>query len=512
MFTEELMVFPGHYSGHLILSGSAILTGLIVSVPLGIVAARTERFAGPVLGFASVVQTIPGIALLALMVPLLGGRIGFWPAYVALALYSILPILRNTIVGLRGVPDATREASLGVGMTDRQRLLQVDLPLAAPVIVAGLRTAAVWVVGAATLSTPVGAESLGNYIFQGLTTRNWGAVIFGCLVSAALAMALDQVIRLFEVSTETRARRPAILGGLGLIAIVLPLATNFTSGSGMSGDGRDFTGPVEPLVGREITLASKSFTEQYILSRLISSRLEVEGARVDVRTGVGSNVAFDALVSGEVDVYVEYTGTIWATVMDREDVPPPAVMFAEVSAHLWEEHGVLAFARLGFENAYAYAVTAETAQALDLETVGDLTGKPLSIASDPEFFGRSEWTRTRDIYGLGDLRTRGMDATFMYEAVRSGEIDVITAYTTDGRIDAYDLVLLDEPAGALPPYDAVVLLAPGRVEDRALQAALEPLRGAISSAAMRTANGKVDLERRSVREAADWLKKEIGLD
>jgi len=511
MFTEELSVFPGHYTGHLVLSFAALATGLVVSVPLGVLAARNDRLAGPALGFASVVQTIPGLALLALMVPLLGGRIGFWPAYLALALYSVLPILRNTIVGLRGVPADLREAALGVGMTDRQRLLRVDLPLAAPVMVAGVRTAAVWVVGAATLSTPVGAESLGNYIFQGLQTRNWGAVLFGCLVSAALAMALDQVIRAFELSAERRERRLAIAGTLGLLFILLPALSVFRAPAASGPDARSFTVDSAPLSGRTITLATKAFTEQYILARLVAGQLEAEGAIVEVREGLGSTVAFDALTRGEIDLYIDYTGTLWATVMDREDVPPRAVMYAETSAWLWQTHGVLAYAPLGFENAYAYAVTRQTAADERLDTVGDLAGKRLSVASDPEFFGRPEWIRTRDIYGLGGLDTRGMESTFMYEAVRNGEVDVITAYTTDGRIDAYDLVLLDEPAGALPPYDAVLLLAPERVEDRALQRALEPLRGAISSAAMRGANGRVDLERESVREAADWLADEIGL-
>ncbi len=505
MFAEEWAVFPGHYAGHLTLSFAAILTGLLVSVPLGIRTAGAPRLATPALGLASVVQTIPGIALLALMVPVMGGRIGFWPAYAALALYSVLPILRNTIVGLQGVNPDLREAALGVGMTARQRLFQVDLPLAAPVIVAGLRTASVWVVGAATLSTPVGAESLGNYIFQGLQTRNWGAVLFGCLVSATLALALDQVIRLFELSAERRSRRLALAGTAGLVLILAPLLTQFSGRVGAGPQEKSFVGDVEPLAGRTVTLAAKAFTEQYILTDVIARPLRAEGARIDVREGLGSAVAFNALLSGDVDLTIDYTGTVWATLMKRDDVPPRAVMYAETSAWLWDNHGVLAYAPLGFENAYAYAVTRDTAEQYGLRTVGDLAGKPLTVASDPEFFGRPEWTRTRDIYGLSGLKTRGMDSTFMYEAVANGEVDVITAYTTDGRIDAYDLFLLEEPAGALPPYDAFILLGPQATGDRALLEALEPLRFAISSEDMRTANGKVDLDRLQVREAADWL-------
>ncbi|MEL6662492.1 MAG: ABC transporter permease/substrate-binding protein [Pseudomonadota bacterium] len=508
MFAEELAVFPSRYAGHLTLSLAAIATGLLVSIPLGIRAASSPRLAGPALGAASLVQTIPGIALLALMVPVLGGRIGFWPAYTALALYSILPILRNTIVGLQGIDGRLKEAALGVGMTARQSLTRVELPIAAPVIVAGLRTASVWVVGAATLSTPVGAESLGNYIFQGLQTRNWGAVLFGCFVSAGLALVLDQTIRLFELSAEQRSRRLALFGVAGLGLILAPLVLTLTSPGQSQRLDRDFSVISQPLEGRTITIAAKSFTEQYILTDLIAQRLEAEGARVDVREGLGSAIAFDAVARGEIDLSIDYTGTIWATLMEREDVPPRAVMYAETSAWLLEEHGVLAFAPLGFENAYAYAMTQEGAAANGIESVGDLAGSGLTVASDPEFFGRPEWTRTRDIYGLGDLPTRGMESTFMYEAVSNGEVDVITAYTTDGRIDAYDLKLLDEPAGALPPYDAFILLSPDAASDRALHAALAPLASAISNQAMRQANGKVDIERESVREAATWLNVE----
>ena len=120
--SEELAVFPANYAGHLQLALGALLTGLIISIPAGILSARQTYIAGPALATASVIQTIPGIALLALMVPLMGGMIGFWPAFAALSLYSILPMLRNTIVGLGGVDNDVREAALAVGMTARQRL------------------------------------------------------------------------------------------------------------------------------------------------------------------------------------------------------------------------------------------------------------------------------------------------------------------------------------------------------------------------------------------------------
>lgn len=513
MFAEEFAVFPGHYAGHLKLALGALLTGLLVSLPVGVLAARREVLAGPALATASVIQTIPGIALLALMVPLMGGMIGFWPAFAALSLYSILPILRNTIVGLRGVDADVREAALAVGMTARQRLRQVDLPLAAPVIVAGLRTASAWVVGTATLSTPVGARSLGNYIFQGLQTRNWGAVLFGCLVSAALALALDQVIAQFEKSAQDRSRPRAIAGLIGLCLIIAPALTVFagqTVTTSSAGDSR--AAAVSSLEGQTIVVGSKGFTEQYILADLLKRTLEAKGARVEVRDGLGTTVAFDALASGSIDVYIDYTGTIWAALMGRDEPAQRSAMYAEMSAWLLNERDVMAFGKLGFENAYALATSPETAEANDLDTIGDLSGLDLFIASDPEFFGRSEWTRTRDAYGLQSLTPRSMDSAFMYDAVRNGEVGLITAYTTDGRIDAFDLVLLDDTLNVLPPYDAFILLSPDAQENAALLNALEPLQGAISTQLMRQANSKVDIERQSVGEAGGWLYGEISPD
>jgi osmoprotectant transport system permease protein len=196
---EQLALLPGYLTAHLQLALVALLVGTTASVPLGIWVTRRRSLEPGVLGVASVIQTIPGLALLAIMVPALAALgaltraafgvelrgIGYAPALVALTLYSLLPILRNTVAGIDGVDASLVEAARGVGMTPRQQLLRVELPLAAPVIVAGIRTSAIWVVGTATLSTPVGATSLGNFIFSGLQTRNHTAVLVGCAAAAA---------------------------------------------------------------------------------------------------------------------------------------------------------------------------------------------------------------------------------------------------------------------------------------------------------------------------------------
>src|SRR5262249_48775114 len=183
---------PAYLGGHMLLSMAALAVGLGVSLPLGIAASRRPKLSEFTLGVAGIIQTVPSLALLALMVPLLGGMIGFVPAFIALTLYSILPALANTITGIRGVDPSLTEAARGLGMSDKQMLFRVELPLAAPVIISGIRTATVLVVGTATLVTPVGGTSLGNYIFQGLNTGNRVSVVFGCVVTALLAILMDQ--------------------------------------------------------------------------------------------------------------------------------------------------------------------------------------------------------------------------------------------------------------------------------------------------------------------------------
>src|SRR3981081_4279997 len=234
-WSEALGHLPDYLGNHVRVSVTALVLGLAVSLPLAIAARNRPLMRGALLGFASIVQTVPGLALLALFYPLLlalaslsaswfgftFSAFGFLPAVLALALYSMLPALRNTITGLQGVDAAILEAAQGVGMTPRQSLFMVELPLALPVMMAGIRTAAGWVIGTATLSTPIGQTSLGNYIFAGLQTQNWVFVLFGCLAAAVLALAVDQLLALIESGLGSRRRARVAIGILGLSLVCL---------------------------------------------------------------------------------------------------------------------------------------------------------------------------------------------------------------------------------------------------------------------------------------------------
>ena len=483
-------LLPDYLLPHIALSAAALALGIGVGLPLAVLAARRPAFRGPLLGLASLIQTIPGLALLAIFYPVLLAlssltkpafgfdlpALGFLPSVLALSLYAILPVLRNGVTGLTGVDPAIREAAKGVGMTPRQSLLRVEAPLAAPVVMAGIRTSAVWTIGAATLATPVGQTSLGNYIFTGLQIENWVYVAFGCVASAALAIITDRLLALIETGAERRDIRRI---GAGLALLVLGTGLAVASGH---------------RARATYTLGAKNFSEQFILADLMAMQIERAGATSAVREGLGSAVAFRALATGEIDAYVDYSGTLWANVLGRTDVPPRAEMLAQLTSQLHDKFGVAVLGSLGFENAYALAMKKARAAALSLSDDAMLAQQAPSLVfgADLEFLHRPEWARLQSVYGLRFRDTKAYDPTFMYRALSDGVVDVISAFTSDGRIAQNDLVVLGDPRGALPSYDAVILLAPRRAGDARLIEALRPLVGKISVEAMRRANLAVD--------------------
>jgi osmoprotectant transport system permease protein len=493
---ELLHNLPKYLGGHMLLSAAALGVGLLVSLPLGILVSRRRKLVELTLGVAGVIQTVPSLALLALMVLLLGGLIGFWPAFIALTLYSILPILANTVLGIKGVDPALIEAARGLGMSDRQMLVRVQLPLAAPVILGGIRTATVIVVGTATLVTPVGGESLGNYIFSGLESMNPAATVFGCVVAALLALVMDQLVRLLEVAARRRDRRLAWAGGVGLLLVfggglAAPLARLFEGG------------------GERVVVASGPFTEQHILNELLADRLRDAGFRPDQRPGMSEGIQIEALRHNQIDCMVNYSGNIWTLVMKRKDFLDRQATIDEVTRYLAEKDGIVCLGSLGFEDAYAFAMPQRYADRLNVHSLADLARRQrrLKIGGDSQFFERPEWSRVKEAYGFkeADVETVAMDPTLMYGAANDDQVDVIVAYTSDGRIPYYRLEVLHDPEGALPPYDALLLLSPEAAKRPGVVAALRPLVGAVSLDAMREANLRMDVEKWPPRRAAKEL-------
>lgn len=478
-------------ASHVRLAMAALVLALIIGLPLAVLGYRRPRVGRVLVGAAAVVQTIPALALLAVMVPVLAWMnlpsIGAWPALIGLALYGVFPILHNGVTGLEGVDATYRDAARGVGMTERQALWRVELPLALPVVVAGVRTAAVWMVGMATLSTPIGAPSLGNPIFAGLQTRRYDLVLLGCVSAAILALLLDGLIRALEVGMRTRRRwlvaASAALCVLAALASAIPLL-----------------GGSQPSV----RVGAKTFTEQYVLSAILAQELEDEGERVEVVSSLGSTAVFDALADDQLDLYVEYSGTVWATLMQREGSAPRDQVLDEVRAWLESEHNVELVCALGFENTYALAVSSDTwnAGVRDIPSLAGRAGQWV-IGGDYEFFERAEWRALRDEYGLRFAEERAMDPALMVDALSRDDVQVISAYSTDGRLAALGHRVLADPRQAIPPYDAILLASPGFAQRRPeLVEHLRALEGRIDAQAMQQLNLAVDGEGRSPESVA----------
>lgn len=503
-FWEAMGRVPPLLASHVLLAAAALALGVLIALPLAIWSARSAKVARWVLGFAGLVQTIPSLALLALFFPLLLSlravapvpALGFLPALLALTLYALLPLIRNGVAGLTGIDRDVLAAADAVGMTAGQKLRLVEAPLAAPVAIAGLRTAATWTIGAATLSTTVGYSSLGDPIFAGLQTQSWALVLAGCVAAAGLALAVDALIGLAERGVRER-RRGLWIGALAMLALGLAAAT----------------APLWRTGERRVVVGAKNFSEQFILARLIGARLGAAGYAVEYREGLGSAVAFGAVAGGDVDVYVDYAGTIWTGQMRRTDVPERGAMLRGIADWTRRTHGVRMAGALGFENAYAFAMREGDAARLGVRDLADLAAHPeLQLGSDLEFLERPEWAAVRRAYGLRFASATPYSPTFMYRALASGRVDVISAFSSDGRIAADGLRVLADPRRAVPGYDAILLVAPGRAEDARFLRALEPLAGAVPVEAMRAANYRVDREdgKETPEQAARWLAGRIG--
>ena len=451
---DALARLPDYLGSHVLVSITALALGLGVSLPLAIASRQQPVLRAALLAVASVFQTIPGLALLALFYPMLLALAGLVRAAVrqelfgarlsalgagAGALFDAAGAAQHRDRAQRRRPFAAARPRASSAPNRRRVLWDIELPLAMPVIMAGIRTSAVWVIGTATLSTPIGQTSLGNYIFAGLQTQNWVFVLFGCVAAAALALVVDQLLALMERGVASHSRVKLAAGGAGLVLVVLAAL---------------LPGQV-PGFGRAqgtYVIGAKPFTEQYVLAALIEQRLAAHGLSAQRRDGLGSGVIFNALVAGDIDAYVDYSGTLWANQMQRSDVKPRAEVLAEVSRWLETTHGIRLLGSLGFENAYALAMPRARADKLAIRSIADLAAHApqLSIAGDYEFFERPEWKAIREAYGLRFRAQRTMQSDFMYQAARAGDVDVVSAYTSDGRIAQFDLAVLDDPEARHP--------------------------------------------------------------
>ena len=488
---------------HIVLVFISILVAVSIGVPTGILLTRYRALRGPVLGIANVMQTIPSLALFGFLIPLpfIGG-IGSRTALVALVLYSLLPIIRNTVTGILGVEPSVREAAVAMGMTDGQVLRQVELPLAMGVIVTGIRVATVIAVGVTTIAAAVGAGGLGVYIFRGLRQYDNNLLLAGALSAAVLALAADLFLGLlerqfsFEGKRSAAWSRVALAAGIVLVVVVGVFALRSPGGS-------------ESSQGH-VAIGSKDFTESALLAEIMAEMLEARGVSVERRFELGGNLPHEALVNGTLDLYPEYTGTSYTAILHHTPIGDPRAVYDQVKQEYASQFKVEVSPSLGFENTFAILVRGADARKFNLKTISDAAPHTpqWSAGFGQDFMSRADgYPGFSKTYGLKFAAVREMDLSLTYIALSSRQVDLIAGNSTEGRIATLDLFQLADDRHYFPPYEAVYLVRQDSLARvPALREVLAKLANAISTDEMRRLNYEIDGNKRDPKEVVkEWL-------
>jgi osmoprotectant transport system permease protein len=478
-----------------------VSTGLAVAIglPLGILLTRIKSLRTPVLGFANVMQTVPSLALFGLLIPISFFGIGARTAIVALALYALLPVIRNTVTGILGIEPKIREAATAMGMTGWQQLRMVELPLAMPVILTGIRVAVVISVGVATVAAAVGAGGLGTYIFRGLRQNDNNLLLAGAIASALLALicdfAIGQLEKSYAIGEQTSRVRKiagfALAGGLIVFAI-----SSYVTGTRSSGAG-------------DVIVGSKDFTESVILAEILAQSLEREGITVQRQFELGGNIPHDSLISGQIDVYPEYTGTAYTTMLKHSPITDPRAVYDQTRAEYAEKFSLEVSPPLGFANDFAILVRGNIAREKNLKTISNVVpiSREWQAGFGQDFMSRPDgYAGFAKVYGFNFAKQpREMDLSLTYRALQSGELDIIAGNSTDGLISALDLFQLDDDRHYFPPYQAIFIARLDKIN--VLQTTFQKLNNAISTEEMRKLNYEVDGRKRTpVDVAAEWVR------
>jgi osmoprotectant transport system permease protein len=481
-----------------------MVVAIAIGIPLGILLTRKPQLAPPILGIANALQTIPSLAIFGFLIsiPLLGG-IGKNPAIVALTLYALLPLIRNTYIGIKNVDPAIREAGKGMGMTDWQLLTQVEIPLASGVILAGIRVATVICVGVATIAAAIGGGGLGVFIFRGISTVNNQLILAGAIPAAVLALGADLLLGWVEKqltqpkSQKIFTRRKFILG-LGIFISLVLLGVSFAFQQA----------PPTIIIG------SKNFTEQVILGELLAQKLELSTKyKVDRRFNLGGTfICHEAVRTGKIDGYVEYTGTAFTAVLKQKPVSNPQLVYTQVKQAYKNQFRLAVLPSLGFSNTFAIVIRGEDAQRLQIKTLSEAAKytPQWQAGFGYEFIERADgYPGLAKTYGLKFSKPpQQMELGLMYQALVEKKVDLVAGNSTDGLIPSLKLVILADDKQYFPPYEAVPVFNQATLQKYPeLNSAIAQLVGLISAEEMQKMNYLVDNQSRPVEQVvSEFLK------
>lgn len=480
---------------HLQLSLLTLLLAVFLAVPLAVYLSTRKRASNWLLQLAGIFQTIPSMALLGLFIPIMG--IGTLPALTALVIYAIFPILQNTITGLQGIDPSLEEAGIAFGMTKLERLKKFEIPLAMPVIMSGIRTAAVMIIGTATLAALIGAGGLGSFILLGIDRNNASLILIGALSSAFLAIAFNLLLKWME-----KAKLRTIFAAFAVMVLGL---------------GVSYTPSLLPKPEKEnLVIAGKLGPEPEILANMYKILIEEKtDMTVTVKPNFGKTTfLYEALKKGDIAIYPEFTGTVTESLLK----PTPQVNHDPEAVYQAARDGIkkqdnLALLKpMAYQNTYAVAVPKKISQEYGLKTISDLkkVEGQLKAGFTLEFNDREDGNKgLQKVYGL-HLQVSTMEPALRYQAIQSGDIQITDAYSTDAELARYDLVVLQDDKQLFPPYQGAPLMKTALLEKHPeLEAVLNKLAGKITEKQMSQMNYQVGVEGKSAAQVArDFLIQE----
>ena len=495
LFLERWDFFVGLLWEHLLISLTAILIAVVIGGLAGILISEFQKAAKPTLGVINFLYTIPSISMLGFLIPFSG--VGNVTAVIALTVYALLPMVRNTHTGITNLDPAVLEAAKGMGSTRSQILFKIKLPLAMPVIMSGIRSMVTMTIALAGIASFIGAGGLGVAIYRGITTNNAAMTIAGSLLIAVLALLMDFILGIVEKRMQKRSVKSKKVNRI-IGVILLIVCIGIAGAAFFRSQSRD-----------TIHIATKPMTEQYVLGEMLDLLIEQDtDLDVELTQGVGggtSNIQ-PAMESGEFDLYPEYTGTAWNMVLKQEGLYTED-LFDTMQQSYNDDYSMQWIGMYGFNNTYGLVVRREIAEQYGLHTYSDLSAvaDQLVFGAEYDFFEREDgYDALCDTYGLNFKTTMDMDIGLKYQAINQGQIDVMVIFTTDGQLSASDVVVLEDDKQFYPSYLCGNVIRNEVLEEHPeLEDVFQKLTGIISDSDMAEMNYAVETEGKEPRDVAE---------